>query len=140
MFKLKKRTAPTSNNEINDNKASIFVIVKGAFFAVFVSLILVLIFAFIVQFSNMSEKAISPVNQIIKIISILAGVFFCLRKVQSKTLLKGILVGLLYVILSFFVFSILDGTFKISVSIFIDFLFGAIVGGVGAVLFNLIKK
>ena len=50
-------------------------IAKGTLIALCVSLILVLIFAFLLKFTNIPDTIISPVNQIIKGVSIFLGVF-----------------------------------------------------------------
>jgi len=138
MFKRKARAAIANSDGASESM--VFPVLKGAIFAVFVSLILVLIFAFIIKFTNMSDGLIRPINQIIKIASILAGVFYCIRKSAGRGLLKGIIIGLTYIVLSFIVFSILDGSFHMGLNIFNDLLFGLIVGAACGVIVSMVSK
>ena len=138
MFKFKKNSGSQAATAVVEQKA-VFPIIKGAFFAVFASLVLVLIFAFIIKLTNLSDSLVKPINQAIKVLSILAGVFYAARRNKGQRLLKGIFVGAIYVVLSFIVFSILDGSFNLSVTILNDLLFGAIAGGVSGIIVSLIK-
>ena len=74
--------------------AFVFSVAKGALVAVCVSLVLVLLFAFLLKFTNIPESTIKPVNQVIKGLSILIGVFVGLRKSKELGLVSGLLIGL----------------------------------------------
>ena len=55
-------------------------ILKGCLIALSISLIGILIFAFILRFAPISDGAISPINQVIKGISVLVGTILALKK------------------------------------------------------------
>ena len=133
-----KAEKSSSNLEKNSILATVL---KGAVIAVFVSLIGILIFAFIIKFASLSSKVIKPVNQVIKIISIFIGVFLSLRGNKEKGWLKGILIGGVYSLLSFVLFSILNGSFNFGLSILTDLIFLSIIGAIcGIILVNISKK
>lgn len=113
---------------------------KGSMLSVCISLVLILIFAFVIKLTSMSDTLIKPINQIIKIVSILVGTLFIVKKINQKGLLTGLTVGLLYSILAFVVFSILNGGFSFDVSLLIDILFGAITGAICGVICVNAKK
>lgn len=110
-------------------------IFKGSLVSVSISLVLILIFALFIKFFNIPDAAIQPVNQIIKIISILFGVLIGLKKFPQKGLLTGALIGLVYTILAFLIFSLLGGTFSFNASLFVDMFFAIIIGALCGIFF-----
>lgn len=110
-------------------------VLKGALIAVSVSLVLILIFALLIKFLNIPDGAIQPVNQVIKIVSILVGTLLGLKKFPQKGLLTGAVIGISYTILAFLIFSMLGRTFSLNASLFIDMLFSVIIGGLCGIFF-----
>lgn len=124
----------------SDNKNILLTGLKGSLISVCVSLVAILLFAFIIKLTGMSKGLIKVINQIIKVLSIFLGTFFILRKTGQKGLLTGIAVGLLYTIIAFVVFSILNGKFAFDITLLIDIIFGAVTGAIcGAICVNLKK-
>ena len=76
-MKLKLKARKVSDKPKNTLVISIL---KGSLTAVCVSLIGILIFAFLLKFTNISDSIISPVNQVIKGVSVFLGVFLGLKK------------------------------------------------------------
>lgn len=107
---------------------------KGALIALVISLIAILIFAFIIKTIGLASSLISPINQVIKALSIFVGITFVLKKNKEKGLIKGLLIGLIYTLLAFVIFSILSGGFSFDKSLFNDCLFGAITGMICGVI------
>lgn len=133
----------TKNKEISENKnitKFIKPIFKGVFVAVSTSLILVLVFAFILKFTNISDSVITPINQIIKGVSVFLGVFVGLKKVKEMGLVNGFFIGLIYSIVSFLIFSILCGNFAFDISFLTDMIFGAVMGAICGIICVNIKK
>jgi putative membrane protein (TIGR04086 family) len=117
------------------------ILLKGSMIALSISLVGVLIFAFFIKFVPVPVDAIRPINQVIKGISLLIGVFIALKKVNQMGLINGLLIGLSYTILAFLVFSILDGRFEFGKSLVNDLLFGGIIGAIcGIIAVNFRKK
>ena len=113
----------------------------GSIAGVCVSLVLVLIFAFMLKFFPISDGIIRPINQVIKCLSLLFGAFIALRKHKENGLVTGLLIGLLYTLFAFVVFSALDGNFEFNKTLVNDLLFGGIIGAIaGIIAVNFGKK
>ena len=118
-----------------------FGILKGSLIALTISLLGVLIFAFVLRFVPLADSVISPVNQVIKGISILIGTLIGLKKTKEMGLVSGLLIGFLYTALAFVTFSILDGGFHFSTTLLNDLLFGSIIGAIcGIIAVNIRRK
>jgi len=115
-------------------------ILRGAMISVSISLALILAFALLIKFFNISQSLILPINQAIKIISIFMGTLFAFGKIKEKGFLKGMLIGLIYTILAYSVFSILAGEFSFTLTSFTDMIFGAIIGGISGIIVVNLKK
>ena len=60
-------------------RKNIFQVVKASAAAVIISLLFVLVFTLIIQFCSLSVGVIKPVNQVFKILSIIAGGLIFIR-------------------------------------------------------------
>ena len=115
-------------------------IIKGVVVALCVALVLILLFAFLLRFTNIPENIIAPVNQVIKGISIFLGVLFGLKKVKENGIINGLFIGLLFTILAFLVFSLLDGAFVFDRTLINDIIFGTIIGAICGIICVNLKK
>ena len=115
-------------------------IVKGVLVGLCVSLVGILLFAFILRFTSISDKIIAPVNQVIKGVSIFFGVFIGMKKHKSMGLLAGHLIGLFLTILAFLVFSLLDGAFWFDRTLLNDIIFGGVVCAICGIICVNLKK
>lgn len=123
-----------------NNKGIILSAIKGAIIALCVAMALILIFAFVVKWASLEEGVINPINQIIKIVSIFFGVYGACKNCD-KFFYKGLIVGGLFAIISFIIFSMLNNfTFTLSSSLIWDFLFSTLIGGLCSVVVYYIKK
>ena len=125
-------------NEVKKGTA-IFETVKALIIAVILSLVSVLLAALVIKLFNLGNGAIPIINQVIKGVSILLG---CLSAIKSKhnSWLKGIVIGILYIALSFVIFSLLDGEFSFGLGILNDVALGSITGLVSGILAGLKKQ
>ena len=126
---------------LKDKKQVIVSIFSGTLLAIASTLIMILLFALIIRFFNISDGAIFPVNQVIKVVSLFLGIMIVLKKNNQKGFLKGLLLGLLYFVLSTIVFSILQGGFSFKLNNFFDMILTTLIGGIiGIILVNFRKK
>lgn len=130
----------SSKLSMNSKSTNILGMLKGVFWAIAFSLLCVLVFAFVIKFTSLNENAISPINQVIKVLSILFGCFIASKKIKSNGWLWGLIIGALYTILAFLTFSILDGEFRISLNLLNDLVFGSIIGLISGVITFAIRK
>lgn len=126
----------------NENKSNFLIsVLKGVLIALSISLISICIFAFILRVVDISDNMIKPINMVIKILSIFFGCVFGLKKDKEMGLIKGLVIGGTYSLLSYIVFSLLAGNFVFSMTILNDVLFGAIIGAIcGIIAVNFKKK
>lgn len=137
-MKLKAKT-----RKINENTNIPFIgaVLKGSLIALSMSLLLVLLFAFLLKFTNIPDSTINPINQLIKGISIFLGVFVGLKKSKELGLVSGLLIGFIYTIFAFLIFSILSGSFTFDITLLTDIVFGAVIGSIcGIICVNIKKK
>ncbi|MEG1711333.1 MAG: TIGR04086 family membrane protein [Clostridia bacterium] len=97
-----------------------------------VSAILVLIFAVICKYVNISDTVIKIVNIFIKGISVFVGIFTQI-KTGEKGLIKGLLGGLIYAIVSVSLYFCLGGSFD-WLTILLDLAIGLVIGGMSGIL------
>lgn len=125
----------TNTNVNTERKGSFFLgLIKGTLISLSICLVLILIFAFLLRFINISDNVIKPINQVIKVISILIGCFFALKKNKQMGLITGLGIGILFTIVAFLVFSILDGNFEFSKTLVNDIIFGGVIGAICGII------
>lgn len=113
---------------------------KGTFWALSFALLSILLFAFIIKYTSISSEAIQPVNQVIKALSILIGCFVFGKKIKTKGWLFGGIIGVLFTLLAFVVFSILDGAFSFNLNLLNDIIFGALMGIIAGIICITLRK
>jgi len=129
------------DTNILKNKETYITVFKGLLFSICFSLVGILLFAFSLRFFDLSDLGIKVVNQIIKTLSIFLGCFTSLKKNRANGLIKGVIIGVFYTIVSFFLFSILNGEFSFSVNLIFDLLFSIVVGAIcGVLCVNILKN
>ena len=79
----------TINATVNSRGYNILTLTKSVFWALSVSLLCILIFAFVVKFTALPESAIMPINQVIKFLSIFIGCWVASKKIKSNGSLNG---------------------------------------------------
>lgn len=126
------------DGEVKKSNA-VFEVIKALIIAVIISLVLVLLSALIIKFCNITDKAIPIINQVIKGVSILIGCLVALRN-KTNCWLKGIIIGIFYIALSFVIFSALDGKFSFGLDLLNDVVLGSVSGLVSGILAGLIKQ
>ena len=115
-------------------------VLKASLIGVVVSILLVLAFAFVLKFADLNSGAISLIDQIIKIVSIVVAVFAISKTSGETLLLKGAAVGAAYSIITFIVFSILNGGISFSAATLTDIVFSGVTGAVAAMVLNILRK
>lgn len=115
-------------------------ICKGVLTAVVITLLFVLGFALVVQLAGLNNNVITPIMQVVKVICIFVAVAIAIKPAKSKGWLYGALVGLLYMTLTFLIFSLIDGKFSIGLNALSDLLFQTLVGLVSGVILRLRNK
>lgn len=121
------------------NWTTFFVIIKSCLIGLVATLIGIIMFALVLKFANLSSTIISYINDIIKTFAMFIMVMCIKRKSNEKLLLKSIFAGIIYEVLTFLVFSILNGSFDVNVSFIYDLLFAIIVSAIVSVVINILN-
>ena len=96
----------TENRSIGLNK-NVTRVIKGSIFSIVISIILLLIYATVLTYTNVSENTMTVVLIAISGISILIGSSISSFKIKKQGMLNGALVGLIYMIFIYLLSSIL---------------------------------
>lgn len=128
---MKVRTEASSN-------ASLLKIIISALIAVVVSLVLIVIFALLIKWLGWEDNVIMPINIAIKTISVMIGTLVAVKN-SLRAPRVGMMVGAIYVVVSFVTFSALLGSFVLSLNNLWDLLLGVAVGAIVGVFSNIIK-
>ncbi len=113
-------------------------VLKGLGTAILVTVAGVAIFALLMQWLRPAEGMVRLINQVLKLVSIGAGVYVCVGRGCEGGLLKGALVGLLYMAIGVGVYALLSGQ-NAPVSAYLADLGMGVAGGgiVGMILSNM---
>lgn len=117
----------------NENK-NIIKIFKSVIIALGITLISIFMFAIILTYTNISEKVIPGVLVIITFISILIGTLVGMKKINKNGMLNGGIIGGVYVVLVYFISSILNTGFVFNSYTLFMILSGFLSGIIGGVV------
>lgn len=121
------------------SRSALFEVIKSVIVAVILSLALILLAALLIKVCNIPTSAIPIINQVIKGVSVLVACLFCL-KTPANGWVKGIFVGLMYIVIAFVIFSLLDGGFEWSLKILNDMAIGSVTGFLSGIIAANIRK
>ena len=107
---------------------------KGALIAMVFTVAAILLFALIIKETGMADGTVAVIDQIIKIGGIIAASYFAIRAMTERQWLCGALAGILFIVLSYFVFSLVEGMFGNVALLFSDILMGMLIGMVFAII------
>ena len=122
------------------NFSGVLALIKCALIGIVCTLLGTMIFAFVLKFANLSNTFISYVNDLIKLFSIFIMVMCLKRKSEEKLLVRSIVAGIIYAILSFILFSILNASFVFDMTVIYNLLFAIIVSMICSVIINILSR
>ena len=111
----------------NGNGSGCLVLRPPGLGALAISLVSILLFAVFLKFIDINTSWILTVNQIIKIVSILVACFL-IKKKSRMNWWRGVIVGFIYAILTFLIFSLLASNFNFDLSLAYNILFSSLIG------------
>ncbi len=130
----------SENNSVKaDFKHYLLEIVKAVMIALILSLILVLLSAFIIKVANLDSNAVVIFNQIIRSVSILVSGLFALR-LHGNGWLRGIIVGFIYSIFAYLIFSLIGGEFTFDLTLLNNIVLGMASGLISGIIAMLIRR
>lgn len=122
------------NMQISDNKY-ISNILRGIGISLITTLVLLMVFAVFLTYTNIQETTINPVIMIITAISILIGSSLGNLKIRKNGLINGAIIGASYIIVIYLISSILNWKFSLNIQslimISVSIIFGILGGIIG---------
>ena len=109
-------------------------IIKGSIFSIIISAILLLIFAVLLSYTNLSENTMLPVTLVVTGVSILIGSMISTRKIRKNGILNGGMVGIIYIIALYLISSLFLAGFNLTFNSFIMLITGIITGMIGGII------
>jgi len=109
-------------------------LVLGLLLSMLVTLMGVAIFALLMQWIRPSDQVIRVFNQLLKLASISAGVWYAVRRRGQGGLLQGALLGLLYMVIGVAAYALLSGQGAPLTSYLADLGMGVAGGGIVGLL------
>jgi putative membrane protein (TIGR04086 family) len=131
---MKKGRKVTAKQEEGSLVQELVLVSKGAVFAVVITLFCIILFAFVMQLSSLSESVIRPVVQVVRILSIAVGGAYVARLGSSKGWLKGAVTGVFYVILVSLIGVVSGGQFAFDRILLSDTVMAIVVGAAGGAI------
>lgn len=122
---------------VTDNK-TFPCIFKGVAIAIIITLIGILIFAFIIKVAYLNSSVIKAVNQFIKVISIFLGCFMFIR--QNKGIIKGGLIGCFSAVITYLIFAFMGGELNFGAGFILDVIFQVVIGIISGIIAVNVKK
>lgn len=120
--------------------SSVLTILKCCLIGIVATLLGVLAFAFVLKFADFPSKFISYINDLIKILSLFVVMILIKKKSDGNLMVKAIFAGVVYSLLTFFIFSALNGGITFNASIFYDLLFAVISSIIITIIVSLLSR
>ena len=117
-----------------DNSNSVIRILKGSIIAMVATIILLIIFAALLTYTNINENTMPTVIIIITALSILIGSQIATLKIKKNGIINGALVGLIYVAFLYVLSGVITKNFSLNNYSIIMIATSLLVGGVGGII------
>ena len=119
-------------------RENVFQVHKATLAAVIFCLACVLIFSLIIQLFSLPTDAVKPVNQVLKTLSIAAGGVLFIR--GGRGLIKGAVYGVIAVLVTYVLFSVIASSFAVTWLFALEILLGAASGAISGIIGVNIKR
>ena len=112
-------------------------LLRASLIAAAASVLLVVIFAFVLQKRWLDLDSVKYINAGVKAVSAAVAALIAVRAAGSKAPLWGALAGGAYMLVTFLVFSLLSGSFSLELGLLTDLAVCMLAGAVTGILVNL---
>lgn len=117
-----------------NGKGTVKNIFKGIGISMIFTVVCLLIFSFVLTFTNISESTITPVIIVVTAISILIGSSLGNTKIKKNGILNGALVGGGYILILYLISSTLNVRFSLNMQSVIMIAVGVVFGILGGII------
>ena len=117
-----------------DNSNSVIRILKGSIIAMVATIILLIIFAAILTYTNINENTMPTVIIVITALSILIGSQIATSKIKRNGILNGAIVGLIYIAFLYILSGLVTKNFSLNNYSIIMIVTSILIGGLGGII------
>ena len=119
----------------------LLIILRSIAFSYIISIILLMIYAFLLANTNIPESTIPISTFVISLVSVFLGSSMSMIKIKENGLINGGIVGFIYIILLYILSSIFSTGFGLNGYSFAMIIFNVLIGMIGGIIgVNLIKE
>ena len=109
-------------------------LIKGIIISLISTLVLILLYALLLTYTNISEDTIFPVVVVITGISILLGSSLSNIRIKKNGLLNGGIIGIAYILLLYLISSAFIGNFSVNINSIILIIASILTGMLGGII------
>lgn len=127
-------------DKVKSNKFGVvFNIIKASLLAIIITLVGVVLLAVVLKFTDLSSNVINYVNNAIKILALFIMVMY-IKNRENNLLIKSVFGAVIYALLTYVIFSILNGSFVFNMGVVYDILFAVVVSIIASVVVKVTQR
>ncbi len=121
-------------NVKENNSNGIVIILKGSLISIIATIVLLMIFATVLTYSNINENSMPTVIIVVTAICILVGSQITTSKIKRNGIVNGALVGAIYILALYLISSIISKDFSLNIYSIIMMATSILIGGIGGII------
>ena len=121
-------------NVKENNSNGIVIILKGSLISIIATIVLLMIFAAVLTYSNINENSMPTVIIVVTALCILIGSQITTSKIKRNGILNGALVGAIYILALYLISSIISKDFSLNIYSIIMMATSILIGGIGGII------
>lgn len=121
-------------NVKENNSNGIVIILKGSLISIIATIVLLMIFAAVLTYSNINENSMPTVIIVVTALCILVGSQITTSKIKRNGIVNGALVGAIYILALYLISSIISKDFSLNFYSIIMMATSILIGGIGGII------
>lgn len=121
-------------NVKENNSNGIVIILKGSLISIIATIVLLMIFAAVLTYSNINENSMPTVIIVVTALCILIGSQITTSKIKRNGIVNGALVGAIYILALYLISSIISKDFSLNIYSIIMMATSILIGGIGGII------
>lgn len=121
-------------NVKENNSNGIVIILKGTLISIIATIVLLMIFAAVLTYSNINENSMPTVIIVVTALCILVGSQITTSKIKRNGIVNGALVGAIYILVLYLISSIISKDFSLNIYSIIMMATSILIGGIGGII------
>ncbi len=121
-------------NVKENNSNGIVIILKGSLISIIATIVLLMIFAAVLTYSNINENSMPTVIIVVTALCILVGSQITTSNIKRNGIVNGALVGAIYILALYLISSIISKDFSLNIYSIIMMATSILIGGIGGII------